>query len=636
VTFGELRPEFAASKGGDGSSSTELDHPGAPGPAQPVQRTDGYLALRDYAVIGDGRTAALVGRDGSIDWLALPNLDSPTVFAAVLDAKAGGRFSLHPEPSFRVAQRYLPDTNVLETTFVTDSGTVRVTDALTLSDDATLSPARELQRRVDGLAGRVTLRWNVQPRFGYGTHAPRLSCRAGVAVAAHGSAAVAVSAWDAATPEIEDGAIGGRFTVREGDTALLALTFADQEPLVLPSRADCDTRMTGTVTAWRDWTMRCTAPARWRDAVLRSALAIKLLVFAPSGAVAAAATSSLPEYIGGERNWDYRYSWIRDSVFTLNAFLRLGCHAEADSYFWWLMHATQLTYPRLRVLYRLDGGAPTSERTLPLSGYRGSRPVRIGNAAADQLQLDTYGELLHTSGLHAEAAGRLDADVGRRLARMADFVCATWQQPDAGIWEVRDGPRHFTQSKMMCWIALDRAADLAEHGQIPDRSLARWRHHQQQIREFVQTRCVSAARGCYVRCADSEDLDAAVLLGLIHGYADADDPRMRATIDAVDDHLRHGPYVHRYHATDGLEGTEGAFLPCSFWLAEALAHTGRLAEAIALLDELIELANDVGLYSEEIDPRTGAFLGNLPQGLTHLALINAACSIAALAEEQHR
>jgi GH15 family glucan-1,4-alpha-glucosidase len=636
VTLGELRANIVASKGGDGSSSIELDQQGEAGPARAVHRTDGYLALRDYAVIGDGRTAALVGRDGSIDWLALPNLDSPTVFAAVLDAEAGGRFSLHPEQSFRVARRYLPDTNVLETIFVTGSGTVRVTDALTLSDDATLSPARELQRRVDGLAGRVALRWNVQPRFGYGAHAPRLSWRAGVAVAAHGSAAAAVSTWDAATPEIDKGTIGGRFTVGEGDTALLALTFADQEPLVLPSRADCDARMAGTVTAWRDWTRRCTAPARWRDAVLRSALAIKLLVFAPSGAVTAAVSSSLPEYIGGERNWDYRYSWIRDSVFALNAFLRLGCTAEADSYFWWLMHATQLTYPRLRVLYRLDGGAPTSERTLPLTGYCGSAPVRVGNAAADQLQLDTYGELLHTSRLHAEAAGRLDADVARRLARMADFVCATWQQPDTGIWEVRDEPRHFTQSKMMCWIALERAADLAERGLIPDRGLARWRSHQQQIREFVQTRCVSAARGCYVRCADSEDLDAAVLLGLIHGYTDAADPRMRATIAAVNSDLRHGPYVHRYRATDGLEGTEGAFLPCSFWLAEALGHTGRLPEAITLLDELIELANDVGLYSEEIDPHTGAFLGNLPQGLTHLALINAACSIAALAEGQHR
>ena len=304
VTLGELRAKFVASKGGDGSSRIELDQQGEAGPARPVHRTDGYLALRDYAVIGDGRTAALVGRDGSIDWLALPNLDSPTVFAAVLDAKVGGRFSLHPEQSFRVARRYLPDTNVLETIFVTGSGAVRVTDALTLSDDATLSPARELQRRIDGLAGSVALRWNVQPRFGYGAHAPRLSWRAGVAVAAHRSAAVAVSTWDAAAPKIDKGTIGGRFSVGEGDTALLALTFADQEPLVLPSQADCDTRMAGTVTAWRDWTMRCTAPARWREAVLRSALAIKLLVFAPSGAVAAAVTSSLPERIGGERNWD--------------------------------------------------------------------------------------------------------------------------------------------------------------------------------------------------------------------------------------------------------------------------------------------------------------------------------------------
>ncbi|MDI3315184.1 MAG: glycoside hydrolase family 15 protein [Mycobacterium sp.] len=605
-------------------------------PAEPVIRTDGFLALRDYAVIGDGRTAALVGRDGAVDWLALPNLDSSTVFAAVLDAGQGGRFALQPAVPFRVSRRYLPGTNVLETTFVTDAGVVRVTDALTVYDDAVLCPLRELQRRIDALSGSVPMSWAVQPRFGYGSQSPRLAWRAGVAIAAHGSAAVGVCSFDAGQPTLGTATVTGRFTASEGKEALLVMTFADQEPLILPSRTECDARLAATVAAWREWTMRRDAPERWRDAVLRSALAIKLLVFAPSGAIAAAATSSLPECVGGERNWDYRYSWIRDSVFTLDAFLRLGCIAEARSYYWWLMHASQLTYPRLRVLYRLDGGVRTRERTLPLGGYRGSRPVRVGNGAADQLQLDSYGELLATSSLYADAAGELDTDVARRLARVADFVCASWHHPDAGIWEVRSGRRHFTHSKMMCWVALDRAARLAERGLIPRKRLTHWRSTQARIRQFVHSECVSRRGGYYTRAAGSDELDAATLLGLLEGYCDGTDPVMRATVEAVGARLRTGPYVHRYQGEDGLHGFEGAFLPCSFWLAEALARTGRIEEAVTLMDELVGLANDVGLYSEEVDPGSGAFLGNMPQALTHLALINAACTIAARAETAAR
>lgn len=588
-------------------------------------RRDGYAPLRDYAAIGDGRTVALVARDGSVDWLAAPDLDSPTAFGAVLDAQRGGSFALEPAVGYQAERRYAPGTNVLETTFTTDLGTVRVTDALTLPD-ANLPPVRELQRRIDGLSGSVPMRWRVVPGFGYGTRRARIGARSGVPVASSGADAFAVCSWEAGTPEYTAEAVSGRFRTAPGSRALIAVCFAHQDPLVLPTRAECEARLERTAAAWRGWVGERTCPGPWSQAVARSALALKLLVFAPSGAVAAAATSSLPERVGGVRNWDYRYSWVRDSAFTLNAFLHLGCSQEAQAYFWWLMHATALTHPRLRVLYRLDGGARAPERELPLSGYRGSAPVRIGNAAVGQLQLDTYGELLQTAWQYTGAGGRLDADVARRLAGMADLVCRIWRQPDAGIWEVRSPPQHFTQSKMMCAVALDRAVRLAEQRLLPDRHVNRWRRERQAIIDFVETRCYSDRLHSYVRSAGSQEVDASLLLGLLNGYASADQPRLLGTIKAIRRELGNGAYLHRYLGTDGLPGTEGAFLACSFWLVEALARGGHLDDAAELMDQLVALGNDVGLYSEEVDPISGEFLGNLPQALTHLALISAACA----------
>jgi GH15 family glucan-1,4-alpha-glucosidase len=585
-------------------------------------------AIGDYAAIGDGRTVALVARDGSIDWLCLPDLDSPSVFAAVLDAERGGRFALQPDAPAHVDRRYVPDTNVLETTFTTADGVVRVTDALNLPGVAGLGPTRELTRRVDGVAGRVAMRWSVTPAFSYGSVQPRLEHRGRIPVAVAGGDAIAVCSWDAGEARIGQGEISGRFDAQEGASALIALCTAHQEPLVLPPRADVEARLQNTAAYWRSWAADRRYHGPWRDAVIRSALALKLLCHSPSGAIAAAATASLPEEIGGERNWDYRFCWVRDSAFTLEALLQLGCPSEADAFFWWLLHASQLTRPRLQVLYRLDGAEHAPERTLALDGYRDSRPVRIGNAAAGQTQLDIYGDVLQTALIYVRAGGRLDRETGRRLAGMADLVCRIWREPDSGIWEVRSAPRHFTHSKMMCWVALDRALALADSGQLPTKRAAVWRTEALAIREFIETRCWSPALNSYTRDADSQELDASLLLGVLLGYDALDAGRLTATVNAIQLGLAHGPLVHRYSGEDGLRGGEGAFLCCSFWLADALARTGRVGDASELMEQLIELAGDAGLYAEELDPDSGELLGNTPQGLVHLALINAAVSIA--------
>ena len=590
------------------------------------ERRDAYAAIEDYAVIGDGRTVALVASDGSIDWLCLPDLDSQSVFGSLVDARRGGCFELAPGGPFTVDRRYLPDTNVLETTFVTSDGVARVTDAMLLPDKG-LAPGRELVRKVDGIGGRVEFRWRVEPRFGYAGRRTTIATRAGVPVASTGGDAMAICSWDAGEPVHGTDAIEGRFETAAGSSALIALAAAHQEPLVLPPRGAVERRLKSTIAFWQRWAADRCYQGPWRDAVVRSALALKLLFHAPSGAIAAAATTSLPEFLGGARNWDYRFSWVRDSAFALDALQRLGELKEARAFFWWLLHASQRTHPRLQVLYGLDGGTPAAERSLPLEGYRSSAPVRVGNGAVDQVQLDIYGELLQATWLYASNGNGLDLETGRRLAHTADLVCDVWQQPDSGIWEVRNEPAHFTHSKMMCWVALDRAAKLADAGWVPDNHAARWRREAAAVHAFVEANCWSERKQSYVRFVGSDELDAALLFAALMGY---DDPqrRLTRTIDAIHRELADGPLVHRYSGEDGLSGTEGAFLTCSFWLVDALARDGRVDDAVPLMVELLALANDVGLYAEEIDTRTGRFLGNFPQGLVHLALINAAVTIA--------
>ncbi|MBW8867015.1 MAG: glycoside hydrolase family 15 protein [Acidobacteria bacterium] len=590
-------------------------------------RSGGYAPIEDYALIGDGRTAALVARDGSIDWLCLPNFDSPSVFGAMLDAARGGGFELQPALPFTATRRYLPGTNVLETTFTTSAGCVRVVDAMTLPDDR-LPPLRELVRAVDAVAGCVPMRWRCAPRFDYGGLPPRCEWRCGVPVATSGADAIAVANWNLGAPTWRNGGIEAAFALAEGDRGLLALTSAYAEPLILPARAAVESRLRATVGFWERWSASRPYDGPWGDAVLRSALALKLMIFSPSGASVAAPTTSLPEELGGQRNWDYRFCWIRDSNFMIDALLRLGCYEEARSLFWWFMQATALTVPIVDVLYRLDGGPGVPERELTLDGYKESRPVRVGNSAVAQHQHDIYGALFETAWLYSSGERQLDADTGEVLGRVADHICTIWKRPDSGIWEVRNGPFHFTHSKVMCWVALDRAARLADAGEMPRRHAARWRSEADAIRAYIDRECWSDDLRSYTRIAGSADVDASLLMLPLVEFGDPRGERISGTIDAVNRLLRQDDVVYRYHADDGVPGGEGCFLNCSFWLVSALARCGRTDEAGALMQRLVARANDVGLYAEEIDPRTGEFLGNFPQALVHLALIDAAVALS--------
>ena len=593
-----------------------------------MERVDGYAPIREYALVGDGRTAALIARDCSVDWLCLPNVDSPSVFARILDARRGGSFRLEPAVRFEAERRYQRNSNVLETTFTTDRGSVRVTDAMTLTDIERISPMRELVRKVEALSGTVPLRWSFEPRFGYGRAETRVERRAGRWFAHAGSDALVLGLCDAGEGELHDGVVSGQLELAAGESAILSLAAASREPAVIPGREDSERRLERTIRFWPRWAGRVEYGGAWPEAVCRSVLVLKLLTFAPSGAIVAAPTASLPEWLGGGRNWDYRFTWLRDASWTLDAMLRLGFHDEAHAFFWWLMHASRLTQPRLQILYRIDGSVHTNERELTeLAGYRGSAPVRIGNGARDQVQLDLYGAVLEAIWLYGKAVGHLDGDTGKEVARIADYVAEHWHDTDNGIWEVRDERTHYTQSKALCWVALDRACALAGRGMIPDRS-ERWRSAADELQRFVDEEGWNEERGSYVRAPDLPELDASLLTLALLGYHDPRSRRIQGTIAAVERELREGPYVYRYRGEDGLAGEEGAFLTCSFWLVDAYARSGRLDDANALMEELVGLANDVGLYAEEIDPRTNDFLGNFPQALTHLALVNAAVSIA--------
>ncbi|MFL5824892.1 MAG: glycoside hydrolase family 15 protein [Thermoleophilaceae bacterium] len=585
------------------------------------RRTGGYAPIRDYALIGNKRTAALVALDGSIDWLPLPRFDSPSALGALLDSSRGGRFTLSPAEPFSAERRYLDDTNVLETEYETASGRVRVTEAMTLHDEGPLS-WNELPRRVEGLAGEVPMSWRLEPRFDWGRALPEISARDGGFELRSGTDAIRLDPFDAGEPDVRAGGVEGGFTLRSGGRALLALTAFDDEPLLTSKRRDFELRLDETADHWRRWSSGSMYEGRWRDSVVRSALALELMCERQSGAMVAAPTTSLPERVGGDRNYDYRYCWLRDTTFALDAMLRLGYREQVQSTYVWLLHCTRRTHPRMRVFFTLDREPLADEQELPLEGYRRSGPVRCGNSASEQLQLGSWGDVFETTWLYLRDGNFLDPDSGTRMAETADLVCRIWESPDAGIWELHDS-RNYSQSKLACWTALDRALRMVDIGAVPGDAAPQWREQRARLASYLRERCWSERLGAYARSSDSHDeLDAAMLLLARSDFEDPRGERANRTYDAITRRLgAGGPLLYRF---TGAEEQEGAFLPCTFWLVEALARAHRFDEAAGLMDEAVALSNDVGLLSEEVDPSSGEMLGNFPQALAHLAVINAA------------
>lgn len=588
----------------------------------PAARRDGYAPIGEYAVVGDGRTAALIGPDGAVDWLCAPRFDSPGVFSALLDAAKGGRFTLEPTAPYEVERRYLPDTNVLETVYRTADGAARVTDAFTLEETA-MPPWRELARRVEGLSGHVELAWKVEPRFGFGRRAAGFSAVDGTPVATGDGCRLAVAAWDAGPPQVSSDAVTGEMLTEEGSRGTLALLIAEEgDPIMVPERRALERRLDWTAEAWRRWLARHSYDGPWKAGVRRSLLALRLLSDPGTGALAAAATTSLPEVVGGKRNMDYRFGWIRDIGFTLDAFMRLGLQEDAHRSVLWLLGATAGSHPRPAPLYRLDGRPAPPISELPLYGYRASRPVQIGNQARSQLQISSFGDLVQVLWMHSQGGCVLDEETGERLADLADLLCRIWRHEDAGLWELSQS-RHYTSSKMGAWVALERTLALTERGQVPPRRVDAWRRERDAVRDFVERELWSDAKRSYLMHAGEEALDAACLLAARRGYADGRSERMNGTIDAIRSELgAGGPLLYRY---SGADEQENAFLACSFWMAEALALAHRFDEAAEIMDAMLGLSGELGLYSEEMEPGSKELLGNLPQGLTHLSLLNAAC-----------
>ena len=590
--------------------------------------------IGDYALIGDCRTAALVSRFGAVEWMCVPNFSADAIFAAMLD-RGAGHFTVRPVAPFEGTRRYIEGTNVLETTFRTASGEVRLTDCMTLSPEESgigLYPQHELLRKLEGVEGAVELEVSFAPRRRFGARRLGFASRGRLGWQCTHCPFGALLLSDVSLEHDRGEArLAGRIEVRKDDVRWLSFVYDHYEALVvLPLGDAAQARLDRTIEWWRRWSARCSYEGPYHAEVKRSILALKLLTSSTSGAVLAAPTTSLPEEQGGPRNWDYRFCWIRDSALVLHAFLNLGFVEEAHAFLEWLLHATRLTWQRFQVMYDLYGETRLDEKELThLSGYRGARPVRIGNAAHGQLQLDIYGELMETIYQYVQAGGSLDGTECRMLCGVGHHVRKLWRRPDQGIWETRSEPRHHTFSKAMCWVTLDRLRRLAERFPM-DIDPREFERECEVIRAEIEEKGFDTRVNSYVAYYGSQEPDASLLLLARYGYAKPGEPRMQGTFEYIRATLVQDKLVKRYRpekSDDGIHGGENAFAPCSFWAVEYLANAGERERAKRGFERLCSYANDVGLFGEEIEWTTHKAMGNFPQAFTHVSLISAAISL---------
>ncbi len=600
-----------------------------PGAAERVQP---YPPIADYALIGDCHSSALVSRTASIDWCCMPRFDSASVFGRMLDWKRGGYCSIRPTHRAVTSRRYLEGTLVLVTTFQSGGGEARLYDCFTMRRGGADRPARQLLRIAEGLRGNVDFRLVISPRFDYGEVRPWIRQHALHVFSAIGCDVGLVFSGDLDLEHHHPHDLGASFSLRPGQRARLSIQFVrpeilDEGPPPIHDAAELDRCLGETMKWWERWSAGVHLNGPHSTAARRSAIVLKGLTNAPTGAIAAAPTTSLPESPGGGRNWDYRYSWIRDSIFTVRSLVEMGRDLEADGFRRFIERSAAGTAEDLQIMYGLGGERRLLEFTLELDGYGGARPVRVGNAASTQLQLDAYGMLLFLAYEWHRRGRSPDDDYWRFLVELVEAVVQRWPEPDSGIWEVRGARQHFVHSKASCWVALNLGHRLAQECSraVPQR---RWARARRELRAAIEAEGYDKRRGVFVRSFGSRDLDSALLLLPVIGFVDWTDERMIRTTEAIREDLEVDGLLLRYRSPDGLKGEEGAFLSCTFWLAECLARQGRWEEARAVFDRVTSTANDLGLFAEEFDPATGRLLGNFPQGLTHLSHIAAAVALA--------
>jgi GH15 family glucan-1,4-alpha-glucosidase len=595
----------------------------------------GPALIQDYGIIGNGRSAALVSRSGSIDWLCWPRFDSPSLLAALLDRTRGGHFSIAPTAPFTATRAYEAGSNVLVTTFTTADGEARVTDLMPVlsEEDKTtrLFPEHEILRVCTGARGVVELRLEFHPRPDYARRAVPVRATPRLGFRIEDNRRLYTLRGERPLSVTGPADVDGRFSLRAGERAAFSLAFDHAGPAVLPPLgAESAATVAQTTAWWRRWAARCNYDGPHREAVVRSVLALKLLNYAPSGAIIAAPTTSLPERIGGDLNWDYRFCWVRDAALTVASLSDLGYEDEASAFFDWLLHSTRITRPALRVLYDVHGGVPSSEATLDhLQGYLGSRPVRIRNVAANQLQLDGYGEVVEAIAEMCRRGRSLSRETQEMAREIGEFVCLHWREPDQGIWEPREPPSHHTYSRVMCWAALNRLLQLHRAGFIRRLAADKLERERDAIRAQVDTEGWNPALDSYTQVLGGDKVDASLLLLGRYGYAHPSDARMRGTYRLIMDRLRAGPGLI-YRDETSVPQAEGAFGICSAWVTEHLAGGGgALGEAEGWFRQFLEYGNDLGLFAEEVEPATGAALGNFPQAYSHVGLIGAALAIEA-------